>query len=56
MMEHVFPFLICAILGVIVLVAGVIDDRRIRHRERDRVAEYFQELQQKMNEDQNRKK
>ncbi len=55
-MEHALPFLICGILGLIVVVAGMIDDRRIRNRERDRVAEYFQELQDKMNHEQNRKR
>lgn len=54
-MEHLFPFLICGTLGAIVIVAGVIDDRRIRNRDRDRVAEYFRDLQDKMNNDKTRK-
>lgn len=55
-MDQAFAFLICAVLGVIVIVAGLIDDHRIRNRERDRVEEYFRELQDKINKEQRRKK
>lgn len=54
-MDNAIAFMICGILGAIVVVAGMIDDHRIRNRQRDRVAEYFRELQDKMNEEQNRK-
>lgn len=55
-MDNAMAFLICGTLGAIVVVAGMIDDHRIRNRERDRVAEYFRRLQDKMNQEQKRQK
>lgn len=55
-MTEIAAFVIVAALGLIVLVAGMIDDHRIRNRERDRVAEYFRQLQDKMNQEQHRKR
>jgi branched-subunit amino acid aminotransferase/4-amino-4-deoxychorismate lyase len=53
-MDNAFAFLICGTLAAIVIVAGMIDDHRIRNRERDRVTEYFRKLQDKINDEQKR--
>ena len=53
-MTEAIALVICAGLGLVVVVAGIIDDPRIRRKNEDRVLRYFQEQQKKMNETRNR--
>ena len=53
-MTEAIALLICAGMGVLVVVGGIIDDHRIRRKNEDRVLRYFQEQQKKLNETRNR--
>jgi|DEB0MinimDraft_6_1074348.scaffolds.fasta_scaffold891679_2 hypothetical protein len=40
---------VCGILGAVIIFAGILEERRERKRDEDRVARYFDELQKRMN-------
>jgi len=47
-MTEAIALLIAAGLGIVVVIAGIIDDHRIRRKNDDRVLRYFQEQQKKI--------